>query len=89
MSRKTIITRAQRKADGPRQKINASEVSRVASLILDEIEEGMEKLFVGIYWDFEKTKGGEAAANKVLKLTHKLSALVERKRRTLKGGKCK
>lgn len=81
MSRKAIITKAQRKADTKGTKINAAEVSRVASLVLDDVDHEMQELFVGIYWDFHKTGGGEAAADKVMKLCRKLEAIVQRARR--------
>lgn len=45
MSRKKIITRTQRKADTARTQINAAETSRVAMLILDEVEAEMERLY--------------------------------------------
>lgn len=77
MARKAIIERAQRRADTKGTKINAAEVSRVASLVLDDVDHEMQELFVGIYWDFHKV-GGEPAANKVIKLCRKLEAIVQR-----------
>ena len=83
--RKKLIEKVQRTADLPGTKLPAHEVSRVARLVLDEVDEAMQKLFVGIYWDFHKTKGGEASADKVMKLTHKLEELVQRARRKRRG----
>lgn len=81
MPRQKIIHRVQKISDTAGTHISAAETSRVAKLVLDEIDEGMQKLFTGIYWDFHKTKGGEETADKVMKLCDKLQALVQRARR--------
>jgi hypothetical protein len=82
------MNRLSRKVDTAKTKINVAEFKRSARLVLDEIEQGMQKLFTGIYWDFQKA-GGDAAAKKVMKLTRELSALVTRKRNSLSGRKRK
>lgn len=75
MSRKTIITRAQRKADGPKQKINASEVSRVSRIVLDDIEAQCVKLEHRYNYNWMNARWDA------------LKKYLTRKRRTLKGGK--
>jgi len=44
MSRKTIITRAQRTSDTRKTSINAAETSRVARIVLDEVLAEMDRL---------------------------------------------
>lgn len=76
MSRRKLMDRVKRKADGPTQKINASESDRVARLVLDEVETKVELIL------FEMEDALMAASANAYKEVQKL---LGRKREKLKS----